>query len=429
MQMKQEITCEEFEAMGLDAERNASLSAADRAAAIEHAGSCSRCAALQDSWQAAGVELRAFAEDTAMAQAPPRVEMRLRQEFRTRHVTLKVRRTAVVAAWTLAAAASVHAATTAVRRTFNVTCRVRNSWRKRISTRGGACAMAVSSANARSSTPAACQESCNAAQREQDPACSIAAARSAALNDALRSASNPIASNSSHVISCFICITQNPSPRNARALRHAAKYFQFGHQQGATAVQPRTNRANRASRHLRGFPVTHFFQLTKHYSFAKLLGHFLTRGHHWPPAFALFCPNRRRQRVVQNNAGARAVLVFFLARNFPLQTFQVFHHAIARHSIKKGPERSARGVIFFRITHQGHEHVLHNLFCGPGISRHAQGKAIHGRLVPPVDEGESFLIAFGGPPQQNVVSLLLGDSHLPWYDVLGCSHLSIPAAE
>ncbi len=105
MQMKQEITCEEFEAMGLDAERNASLSAADRAAAIEHAGSCSRCAALQDSWQAAGVELRAFAEDTAMAQAPPRVEMRLRQEFRTRHVTLKVRRTAVVAAWTLAAAA------------------------------------------------------------------------------------------------------------------------------------------------------------------------------------------------------------------------------------------------------------------------------------------------------------------------------------
>src|SRR6267154_373891 len=92
-----------------------------------------------------------------------------------------------------AAAASAHAAITAVRRTFNVTCRVRNSWRKRISTRAGACAMAVSSANARSSTPAACQESCNAAQREQDPACSIAAARSAALNDASRSASNPIA--------------------------------------------------------------------------------------------------------------------------------------------------------------------------------------------------------------------------------------------
>src|SRR6266571_6366577 len=105
MQRKQEMTCEEFEAIGLDAERDSSLSEAERAAAREHASTCSHCAALQDSWQAAGVELRAFAEDTAMAQAPARVEMRLRQEFRTRHVTLKVRRAAVVAAWALAAAA------------------------------------------------------------------------------------------------------------------------------------------------------------------------------------------------------------------------------------------------------------------------------------------------------------------------------------
>src|SRR6266446_1163062 len=328
-----------------------------------------------------------------------------------------------------AAAASAHAAITAVRRTFNVTCRVRNSWRKRISTRAGACAMAVSSANAPSSTPAACQESCNAAQREQVPACSFAAARSAALNDASRSPSNPIASNSSHVISCFLCITQNPSPPNARAPRHAAKYFQFGHQQGATAMQPRTNRANRASRHLRSFLVTHFFQFTQHYRFAKLHRQFLDRGPHLPQAFTFFRPNRRRQRVLQYNSGARAVLVFFLERNFPWQTFQVFHHAVARHSIKKGPERSARGVIFFRITHQGHEHVLYNFFGGPGISRHTQGEAIRGRLVPPVDERESFLIAPGGPPQQNVVSPLLGDSHLPRYDVLSCSHLSIPATE
>jgi hypothetical protein len=99
------MKCEEFEAIGLDAERDTSLSEVERAAAREHAGTCSRCAALQDSWQAAGVELRAFAEDTAMAQAPPRVEMRLRQEFRTQHVTLRVRRTAVIAAWALATAA------------------------------------------------------------------------------------------------------------------------------------------------------------------------------------------------------------------------------------------------------------------------------------------------------------------------------------
>ena len=99
------MTCEEFEAIGLDAERNASLSEVERVVAREHASTCSRCAALQDSWRAAGVELRALAEDTVMAQASARVEMRLRQEFRTQHVTLKARRAAVAAAWALAAAA------------------------------------------------------------------------------------------------------------------------------------------------------------------------------------------------------------------------------------------------------------------------------------------------------------------------------------
>jgi hypothetical protein len=99
------MNCEEFEAIGLGAERDASLSEVARVAAREHAGTCSRCAALQDSWHAAGIELRSFAEDTILAQAPPRVEMRLRQEFRTQHVTLRVRRTAVVTAWALATAA------------------------------------------------------------------------------------------------------------------------------------------------------------------------------------------------------------------------------------------------------------------------------------------------------------------------------------
>ena len=99
------MTCEEFEAIGLDAERDASLSEVERVAAREHASTCSRCAALQDSWRAAGVELRALAEDTVMAQAPARVEMRLRQDFHTQHVTLQVRRTALAAAWGLAAVA------------------------------------------------------------------------------------------------------------------------------------------------------------------------------------------------------------------------------------------------------------------------------------------------------------------------------------
>jgi len=100
-----EMNCEKFEVIGLDAERDTALSEVERVAAREHAGTCSRCAALQDSWQTAGIELRAFAEDTAKTQAPARVEMRLRQEFRTQHVTFKVRRAAMVAAWALAAAA------------------------------------------------------------------------------------------------------------------------------------------------------------------------------------------------------------------------------------------------------------------------------------------------------------------------------------
>jgi hypothetical protein len=101
------MKCEEFEAIGLDAERDASVGEAEWAAAREHAGTCSRCAALQDSWQVARAEMVALAEDTNLAQAPARVEMRLRQEFRTRHRTLKVRRAAVIAAWALASAAAV----------------------------------------------------------------------------------------------------------------------------------------------------------------------------------------------------------------------------------------------------------------------------------------------------------------------------------
>jgi hypothetical protein len=99
------MKCEEFEAIGLDAERDPSISEAEWAAVREHAGTCSRCAALQDSWQVARLEMVALAEDTDLAQAPARVEMRLRQEFRTRHRTLKVRRAAVIATWALASAA------------------------------------------------------------------------------------------------------------------------------------------------------------------------------------------------------------------------------------------------------------------------------------------------------------------------------------
>jgi hypothetical protein len=99
------MKCEEFEAIGLDGGRDVTLSALERVAAREHASTCPRCAALQDSWQAASAELCAFGDATRGAQISPRVEIRLRQEFRTQHRTLKMRRTAVIAAWALATAA------------------------------------------------------------------------------------------------------------------------------------------------------------------------------------------------------------------------------------------------------------------------------------------------------------------------------------
>jgi hypothetical protein len=106
------MTCEEFERVGWDAERDASLSAEERAAAFEHAAHCPVCAAMEDSWRAAKMELRAFGAATEAAETPARVEMRLRQEFRTRHRSLRVRRTAVMASWGLAAAAVIFGAVT-----------------------------------------------------------------------------------------------------------------------------------------------------------------------------------------------------------------------------------------------------------------------------------------------------------------------------
>jgi anti-sigma factor RsiW len=99
------MNCEEFEAMGLDIERDSAGSAAEQAAAREHASTCSRCAALQDSWMAAKLDLSALGEATRAAETPERVEMRLRQEFRTRHRSVPARRAVVIAAWALATAA------------------------------------------------------------------------------------------------------------------------------------------------------------------------------------------------------------------------------------------------------------------------------------------------------------------------------------
>jgi hypothetical protein len=110
------MNCEEFEAVGLGLDRETATGSGLRGAAvrgmdpaefaaIEHFNTCARCAALQESWQEARLELRALGEATRNVGAPLRVEMRLRQEFWAKRRAMKARATAVVGAWILASAA------------------------------------------------------------------------------------------------------------------------------------------------------------------------------------------------------------------------------------------------------------------------------------------------------------------------------------
>jgi hypothetical protein len=101
------MNCEHFESIGLDLDRESAIDidAIERAAAIDHANSCARCAALQESWRDARVELQALRDMTSDASAPLRVEMRLRQEFFARTRAQKTRRLAIGFAWVLASAA------------------------------------------------------------------------------------------------------------------------------------------------------------------------------------------------------------------------------------------------------------------------------------------------------------------------------------
>lgn len=104
------MNCEEFEIVGLGLDREDPFNTAraiERQAAMEHANSCPRCAALQESWREAQAELQSLRLATEGASAPLRVEMRLRQEFHTRHRTLRIRAAAVIAAWALAGAAAL----------------------------------------------------------------------------------------------------------------------------------------------------------------------------------------------------------------------------------------------------------------------------------------------------------------------------------
>jgi hypothetical protein len=105
------MTCEEFQMADLDGARTEEEGPLQQAAR-QHLLECSHCAALHENWQALRTDLHALGAETREAEAPSRVELHLRQEFRTKHKTLKRRRVALVAAWALAGAAVVVCAIT-----------------------------------------------------------------------------------------------------------------------------------------------------------------------------------------------------------------------------------------------------------------------------------------------------------------------------
>lgn len=98
------MNCEEFINSGLD---SGPAAGPEGEAAREHLRTCPECAALYERLLEIRGDLRELGKATARAATPSRVEMRLRQEFRTRHKTDKNRDRVVVAGWVLSAAAMV----------------------------------------------------------------------------------------------------------------------------------------------------------------------------------------------------------------------------------------------------------------------------------------------------------------------------------
>ena len=103
------MKCQEFELLGLDMDR-ADAQPEEAAAAAEHAANCPRCFALLESWRELKQDLRVLHESTRLESAPARVEMRLKQELRTRREARVPRRTVRLVSWALPAAAALAAA-------------------------------------------------------------------------------------------------------------------------------------------------------------------------------------------------------------------------------------------------------------------------------------------------------------------------------
>ena len=103
------MTCEEFALACLEI-RSSSEDGVLRRALLEHARQCPSCAALQTNLLELQDDLRYLSLETKNAEAPSRVRMRVMQEFRTKHRTVRARRIAWAGACGLAAASLLVAA-------------------------------------------------------------------------------------------------------------------------------------------------------------------------------------------------------------------------------------------------------------------------------------------------------------------------------
>jgi hypothetical protein len=103
------MNCEEFEIRGADLDRR-DTDPFEAEAAAEHARLCANCNALLESWRQLKSDLRLLREATRSDSAPARVEMRLKQELRTRREARLPLGTLATSAWALAVAAVLIAA-------------------------------------------------------------------------------------------------------------------------------------------------------------------------------------------------------------------------------------------------------------------------------------------------------------------------------
>jgi len=103
------MNCEEFELRGLDLDR-LDFDPMEAESAAEHARICTNCGALLESWREVKSDLRLLREATRKDSAPMRVEMRLKQELRTRREARVPLGTVAISAWALAVAAVLIAA-------------------------------------------------------------------------------------------------------------------------------------------------------------------------------------------------------------------------------------------------------------------------------------------------------------------------------